>query len=316
MKHLYLLLFVLMTPAFLFAQEAEEEAAVDTVWKFGGFAQINLNQVALVNWAAGGNSSVSAAVLGNAFANFKRNRLSWNNSFDGNLGIIRQQGAVRKNEDRLELNSDVNYEFRKHWQLTTLMNFKSQFAYGFEFPGDADSGVLVSKFAAPAYLVLSQGITFRPNDWFHVYVSPATGKFNIVRSDANIDPTRYGVGAGDVVRAEFGAYLTTVLKYEIMKNVTLWTKLDLFNNFTDPNRPNRREVDLDWQVRIDMKVNKYISASIQSQLIYDYNILIPIDKDGDGITDINARRFQFREALAISFGYKFNAHSVDRAFRN
>ena len=61
-----------------------------------------------------------------------------------------------------------------------------------------------------------------------------------------------------------------------------------------------------------MKVNKYLTASIITHLIYDADIMIAIDKDDDGVTDLDedgaeifGPRTQFKEVFGIGLSYKF-----------
>jgi len=86
-----------------------------------------------------------------------------------------------------------------------------------------------------------------------------------------------------------------------MENISLQTKLDLFSNYLD----NPQYIDVNWEVLISMKVNKYISATLSTQLLYDHDINIAIDENGDGITDKSGSRTQFKEVLGVGFSYKF-----------
>ena len=49
-------------------------------------------------------------------------------------------------------------------------------------------------------------------------------------------------------------------------------------------------IDVNWETGLMMKVNKLITASVSTQLVYDDNIL---------------KRTQFKEVLGIGLGYKF-----------
>ncbi len=62
-----LLFVLLLLPAALFAQEK-----ADTIkfWKFSGLTSVNLSQVSLTNWAAGGKSSSSGVALFNLNGNY------------------------------------------------------------------------------------------------------------------------------------------------------------------------------------------------------------------------------------------------------
>jgi hypothetical protein len=54
-----------------------------------------------------------------------------------------------------------------------------------------------------------------------------------------------------------------------------------------------------------MKVNKYISVNLNTQLIYDDNVKISFDNNNDGIVDEKGSRVQFKEIFGVGFSYKF-----------
>ena len=67
-----------------------------------------------------------------------------------------------------------------------------------------------------------------------------------------------------------------------------------------------QNVDVNWELLIGLKVNKYISASISTQMIYDHDIPVPVERDIDGVTvKGTGPRLQFKQVLAIGFSYKF-----------
>lgn len=55
-------------------------------------------------------------------------------------------------------------------------------------------------------------------------------------------------------------------------------------------------------------MNKFISANINTQLIYDDKILIPTDRNGNGTIEPGEgvrSKIQFKEILGIGFSYNF-----------
>ena len=113
---------------------------------------------------------------------------------------------------------------------------------------------------------------------------------------------------GKNIRSEFGAYVSIKFKKDLFKNVNLETKLDLFDNYTDKVASNKKNVDVNWTVLISMKINKFLVASVGTELIYDHNIPVPLyHKDADGlkVQDGTGPRTQFKEVLAIGLSYKF-----------
>lgn len=154
---------------------------------------------------------------------------------------------------------------------------------------------------------------YKLSDKFSAFIAPATSKFTFVSdqflADAGafgVDPARYDSSgirliAGKNIRAEFGGYIRIMYKKDIMKNVSVQTKLELFSNYLK----NPQNIDVNWENLISMKVNKFISATINTQLIYDDDTKIAIDKNNDGIIDEKGPRIQFKEVLGAGFSYKF-----------
>ena len=64
-------------------------------------------------------------------------------------------------------------------------------------------------------------------------------------------------------------------------------------------------IDVNWEGLLAMKVNKFITASITTHLLYDDDIDIAVDDDNDGIIDAVGPRTQFKEVLAIGLSAKF-----------
>jgi hypothetical protein len=310
------------------ATEAEIAAMKPVIkWKYGGFAALNVNQAAFVNWAPGGVNSIAGTAIGNLFANYKHKKISWNNTLDATWGLLYANKRLRKNDDRFEINSKFGYALRKNIDVAILGSFLTQFSPTYDYSSNNGIYPLKSYFAAPAWLNLSLGIDYKPTSYFSLYISPAAGKFTFVRKDSLIDETAYGLQLDKTYRAEFGALVRATLKKDIVKNVSLWTQLDLFNNYTDNSKDffgksNRGNIDVNWQVRVDMKINKFLSANIYTQLIYDHDQKVNVrDKDAAGnyitYTDVNGKtvyqttaknsRTQFREALGVGISYKFTS---------
>lgn len=313
----------------LAAAEAAAKAALDKVgalqtevdalmpivkWKKGGFAGLNFSQVGLTNWAAGGVGSVSGVALGNIFRNYGFERYTWVNNLDMAYGLIKNGDAdIQKNEDKIDFLSKAGYAATDRLSYAGLVNFKSQFAPGFDFVADPGSLNPISKFLAPAYILASVGLDYRLTDHLSVYLSPATGKFTIV-NDANIaamdiyipnstdgDGNRY---YDNTFRSEFGALFNAIYDRSFGDKIGLRSKLDLFNNYTDVNESNRQNIDVNWETALNMKINKYIGASIFTHVIYDDDINIT-STNTNGVTTVLGPRVQFKEVLGLGFSYKF-----------
>jgi len=292
------------------------QAQNDTIWRTGGLFAANFNQVSLSNWAGGGQNSVALNGLANLFANYKKGKIAWDNNLDMGYGIVKQgEEKIRKNDDRLEFNSKLGYDaYKAKFYYTVLFNFRSQFAPGYNYPR-TDSSRYISKFAAPAFSLLALGVDYKPKDYFSFFLSPITARLVIVNDDSLSDAGAFGVTPGDKIRDEIGAYLNTRFQKDIMKNVNFMTKLDLFSNYQE----DPQNIDVNWEVLLSVKVNKYITASIGTQLIYDDNTQILLFKESNNVRTPVLRpdgsqrtgpRTQFRQVFGIGFAYKMSGFTI------
>ena len=86
-----------------------------------------------------------------------------------------------------------------------------------------------------------------------------------------------------------------------MENINLETRFDAFSNYTE----EPAHIDVNWELLLSLKVNKFISATVSTQLIYDHDIDIAVDRNNDGVLDGAGPRVQFKEILGVGLNYKF-----------
>lgn len=275
-------------------------------WIMMGKVSMNFSQSYFSNWLAGGTSNLTAIGKYTMTANYKKDRHAWNNWIDLALGYsLFLDVDPLKTEDKIEYITSYEYQLRKNWYFTVLGKFASQFAKGYDY--SVDSTNYISKFMAPAFIDIGPGITYQPEDWFMVYLSPATPAWIVVDDQKLADEGAFGltpavydtdgtlISHAKKVKSMFGAKLMMVLSYEIVENVKVGTKLELFSDYLN----NPQNIDVNWQVLIGLKVNNWLNVDLQTTLLYDDDIMIT-DKNGN-----TGPRTQFREILMISIGYTF-----------
>lgn len=301
-KATFLVLFLFFNVV-LFAQEDTAK-----IWKTGGIVSLNFSQVQLSNWAAGGQNSLSGNGFLSLYANYNKDNSSWENTLDLGYGLLKNEDEdPRKSDDKLEFSSKYGYKASKNWFYAALFSFKTQFDEGYNYPNDS---VPISNFMAPAYVSFSIGMDYKPNDKFSAFISPISGKSTFVRDQVLADAGAFGVEPavydtvtglktkdGENLRNELFAGLVKVTyKDEILKNVTLQSKIEFFSNYLE----NPQNVDINWETLISMKVNEYITANILFHLIYD--------DDTDFIDDNGINKGpkpQIKEVFGLGFSYKF-----------
>lgn len=300
MKHFSIIVMCLFICAAVVGQDKTE---VPKLWKKAGDFSINFSQVSFSNWAAGGKNSVSGVALFNYSANYAKDRMSWDNSLNLGYGLLKEQSRdLVKSEDKLEINSKVGYKMTEagKWFFSGLTNFRTQFADGFNYT-NKDNPERISTFFAPAYLTVAVGFDYKPTDKFTLFMSPLSGKFTFVADSEFSDAGAFGVDPGKKFRAEMGGTLKSELKFKVVKNVDAVTNLTLFSNYLK----NPQNIDVNWDFRLNMKINEYLSANLLTNMIYDDDIKVPIDSNDDGVIDGTGRRIQLKQLFGAGLSVKF-----------
>jgi len=295
-------------------EELEQDVPTDTTWWTGGLFAVNFGQVSFNNWAAGGVNSTSGVALANFYGNMKKGKSTWDNSLDLAYGLLKQENLdLVKSDDKIDLASKYGYQgWNEKWYYSALLNFKTQFVEGL----DPDTKARISDFMSPGYLLFSLGLDHKPNDKLSFFLSPISAKFTFVGdqvlADAGafgVEPATFSVDTAGVAtqltsgansRQEFGAYARAQFQDEIMKNVSLLTRLELFENYETPTR-----IDINWEALLGFKVNKYITATLGAQAIYDHDVLILKETDDTNPVLYNGRSVQFKEVFNLGFLYDF-----------
>ncbi|RKE04268.1 DUF3078 domain-containing protein [Marinifilum flexuosum] len=294
MKKLGLTLIAAMICFVAISQEKQDTS----YWKKGGMISISFSQTSLTNWSGGGDNAISTNSQLNLFANYNKGKNSWENKLNLEYGLVKQgDEGVRKSIDKLEYFTKYGYKNGGHWFYTALFDFKTQFAKGYNYSSEEGvDDVKISNFLAPAYMNLSVGMDYKPSDVFSAYISPVTGKMTVVNDDDLSDKGAFGVDPGDKFRSEFGAYSKLSLNKDIMENVNLKSTLDLFTNYSE----SFGNIDVTWEVLLNMKINSFLTASVNTSLVYDDDVDY---FNEDGIN--KGPRIQFKEIIGVGLAYKF-----------
>lgn len=315
MKTLKILILLLGFSGVVFGQEK-----ADTTWKRGGAFKLTGTNVGLFNWAAGGSNTVAIGAGINLFANWKKDKETWDNTVDLNYGVISQAKDLNvwfKNDDRIEFNSKYGRKrvVKKKdkvtkWYYTALFNFRSQFAPGFANVGDT---IKISDFMSPGYTMLAIGMDYKPDEHFSLFLSPLTMKGTYVFDQNLADAGAFGVDkaeyddlgelvkAGSNSRFELGGYLKLGYQKKFSEDkLFLKTGLDLFSNYID----NPQNIDVNWTADMSYQMNKYLGVTLSTILIYDDDIDVPVF-DSENVQIGTGPRTQFKYVFGVGLTYQF-----------
>jgi len=239
----------------------------DTVaWKKGGDVSFNFAQTQLSNWVAGGEKSLSLSSSSNLYANYKMNKVIWENYAFMAYGIIKSgdRKAV-KNSDQINMGSRMGYQMAKNWYYTAALLGRTQFAPGFQY--SSTDTIRISNFLAPAYLYLSLGLDYKPSSRIFISLAPAMGKATFVRSTDHVILVSSGIiDEGKKTRYEFGGGIVFNLNGSYFsKKVTYTSQLELFTNYFDKPLIH---TDVVWDFQFRVVLSKFVASTVRVNMLY------------------------------------------------
>ncbi|MBO3097308.1 DUF3078 domain-containing protein [Gelidibacter pelagius] len=295
--------------------DTDSVAAVEEPkWIQKNRVSLDISEVTFVNWNSGGSNSISGLLGLNSSLNYDRQNFFWKNSGKIRYGVNKQESQkVRKTEDILELDSKIGYrkDSLTNWFFSGHVNFKSQFTNGYNYPNKETP---ISKFMAPGYMFVGAGAEYGKDfDKFSFYFSPLTVKTTFVLDEAlankgafGVEPAVYDaegnlIRSGQRIRNEVGILVSHFFETEMYENIKISTKLNLYTDYID----NFGNVDVDWLVNFDFKVNQFVKASLSSHLKYDDDIKISTPTGVDGEYVERGARVQWKQLLGIGVTFNF-----------
>jgi len=292
-------------------KKIEADTSKKRDWKNGGTFTLNLNQQNSSYWVgATEDYALTVGAAADLYSNYAKGRKQWDNTLKMNYGMQRNSSTgTRKTSDFIDLYSKfgVTINAKKTLAASILFNGRTQFTDGFDY-SDPTRKRRTSGFFAPATLLLSPGLDWKPNKEFSLFFSPITARWvvvtngpysysypNGVRPDGSLETPLaelYGVNPARKVNSQFGAFLSANYAKDIFKNVSYSGRLDLYSNYL--NKP--QNIDIFWTNSLVFKVNKWLVLSYQWNVAYDDEV-VPVGKKGP--------RTQFLGTFGIGVSAKF-----------
>ena len=286
-------------------------------FSFHGNYGLNINQLALSNWAAGGEN----AWTGKAFANFaliyhkKRFEQKLVGAFA--FGISRfGDKRIEKQDDKIDLTYSLSLDSKTQWNISAVATFNTQFANGYKYPNDS---TIISTFFAPAYLTVSAGYSYKTKDeHLQVFMSPLAGKVTFVMNQELADKGAFGVKKGyynqdsiwipgENIAPAIGINVIINYKQPISKSINYTTMLNTFYNYLERRDDDRLRLDVNWENTIHFTITKFLSTILFVHLKYDHNTTFPKYEEIEGVQTLvdNVPKLQFKESIGIAFLHKF-----------
>lgn len=306
--------FLFLLSITIFAQDLSSSKMSDTIshWTKKNKLGFDISEIVFLNWSAGGNSAVSGLFKGDFSRVYVKDNQKWVNELSIRYGLNKQDGyEVRKTDDAIQINSTFGY--RKdgitNWYHSAKFNFNTQFTNGYAYPNTQKA---ISRLFAPAYIFLGVGAENASKSKHRVfYISPFTLKTTLVLDQqlanqgafgvtkAQYDANKNVITEGKNSKTELGFLFTSYYKKEIVKNIILLNKVILYSDYIN----NFGNIDIDYDLLLDLVVNQYVRANIGARVIYDDDIKAKEEIGGKQVTV--GPKAQLKQMLGVGLVYAF-----------
>ncbi len=304
MKPTFLTLVLLLSGATVFAQKETKDDTPKDGWTHATNITLLFNQSAFNSaWVGGGTTNVAGNLSASYDFDYRKENIIWDNKILGDYGLtkLKDQECPRKTNDRFEFNSILGKQIKASlWYYSFFLNFITQFAPGYEFGEDTNGNTTrteTTHIFSPGYIQMGSGLLWKKSNNLKVHIAPATARLIVVDSkftetdtdqaaidSFNDDGGYFGVKANETTRVEFGSSSSATAKFNLMDNVSWENILKIYANYIE----DLTNIDIDYTANIEMTINKYLSANLTFQAIYDDNAV---------------GAFQIREVFGLGVNY-------------
>lgn len=313
MKRIFLLIAVSICSIAAIAQKGDaKKPTMDggkmskNGWSRGLTVYAGMTQTGNNHWYTTGSDKFALAVSGelDAWATKKWKNKQFTSSLSAAYGLFNTTSdGVTKLNDRFEASTRylVTPKNWKKWSIGPYAALRTQFTNGYVYNYMGDAGVKrrSSGFFAPAFVTVPVlGAEWQPKKWFAFYVSPFTARWTVVTNAAysyvaqggiykgnyeNSLASLYNVDPAKEHKGEFGLYANIDFNKEIMKNITLNSRLEVFGNYLNGYKnvlpSSFTNFDMFMTNRLNFKVNKYIKVTYNLDLLYDDDMKQPLNSN-------------------------------------
>jgi len=238
-------------------------------WHKAVIFNLNFSQAAFTNnWTGGGISSIALNSNFDFKAEYNKSPLDYTTELNLVYGTSEVKGqGTRKTNDRIFFDNKIATQLSKKWLFFGSLTFESQFANGYNYPSDTVRPQKISGFMAPGYLTESVGFEYKPSKFFDLRLGTGTARQTFVL-DKNIhlyQPDNYGVDTNKTVLNQLAFQAVAVLDKDIMTNVHLNLRYNLFVPYGQSLAYVSHRVD----GILTAKINRLVAMTINGTFLYD-----------------------------------------------
>ncbi|MFR9166969.1 MAG: DUF3078 domain-containing protein [Dysgonomonas sp.] len=248
------------------------------------------------NWYKGGNSSFYIKNYHKFTLNYKREKITFDNTLEWRLGLQNSSGDTIRdisiNDDLLRTYSVFGYKAFNKWSYSTTLELKTQIFN--IYPENKNNRK--ASFLSPLDVNLGIGMSYNLNKKFEnnltrklklaLNLSPLSMNFRYIRDD-KVDETSFKLEKGKKTKTDLGSLVNSELTFNFNSFITWNSRFKYFTNY--------ESITAEFENKLDFILNRYFSTSLFVYLRYDET-----SKKDDKL-----KYLQVNEILSFGLNYKW-----------
>lgn len=242
------------------------------------------------NWYQGQANAFAMLAGAKGYINFKNEKISWENNGEWRAGLSTVSGdslrMINITDDLFRLNSKFGFQVHKHWYISAIGEFKTNFWNNYR----KNTYELSTAFLTPIRFTLGVGVDYKPLKGLSINVSPATYKmvYAMVADETKVDVTDFGIETGKKILNELGSSVRVDWKWKPLREIEIEANFYFFTNY--------KRIETDLEIDVDFIINRYLSAKVLLHPRYDSTVELN--------SDIKTK-MQFKELISVGFSHTF-----------
>lgn len=243
------------------AQETEQPAAPAPPWSHTLVGDVTANQVALKDWAQGGDNSLSWGYSLNGTSDRTIGSTVWSTTYKLAFGQNKLgDQAIRKVVDRLQVETSYTWKTERHLDPYLKGTLKTQSFRGYRY--EESTRTAVSDFFDPAYLTQSAGLGVQPIPEAKTRLGAALRQ--IITRDFNSYADKKKTTKVEQTRFDAGVESVTDAAWNLADNIQLTSKLEIFVPVTKLG-----DTSIGNDATMVVKLSQYITLNVNLQILKD-----------------------------------------------
>ncbi|MDB5106799.1 MAG: hypothetical protein JWP91_4488 [Fibrobacteres bacterium] len=248
-------------------------------WKHQAAGMLNLSQAYYDKWAKGGTDAFAYEWNLKGSMDLIQEQYTWETKAEAIYGRTKLGSlASRKSSDQFDFETVYTRLLKIHVNPFASASAQSQFFPGYSYDATANTRTKISDYFNPAYFMETVGLGVEPiknlKERLGATMKQTVGSYGFQEK---------GVRTGEDFKQEYGVSSTTEYERALMENILAATRLDVFVNFKGVEN-----IDGRWANKITAKVNKWVNANFEYELLYDSDLSLDT---------------QTREALSVGISF-------------